>query len=175
PKSDLLRVDILNTIGLSMMLMGTLCWMVLSLVDLISKPGAPPLSRRSLAGQGGDFDSNPRSAQSTRRETPKRQLLVTAAISTALLISLLTPLLWTTWRPRFLPWPLESYINGVHNLGAPQPWLFPIFPWAAFAFIGLAAGFILQSPWTRTREVRVFLSLGVVGVVLIVLSRWLDA
>ena len=28
PKSDLLRVDILNTIGLSMMLMGVMCWMV---------------------------------------------------------------------------------------------------------------------------------------------------
>ena len=29
PLSDLLRVDILNTIGLSMMLMGVLCWLVL--------------------------------------------------------------------------------------------------------------------------------------------------
>jgi len=162
PKSDLLRVDILNTIGLSMMLMGVLCWMVLSLLDLKSKPG-------------GDFDSNPSSAQSTRRETPRRQLLVIAATTTALLISWLTPLVWTTWRPGFLPWPLESYINGVHNLGTPQPWLFPIFPWAAFAFIGLAAGFILQSPWTRAREARVFLSLGVAGIGLIELSRWLDA
>jgi len=162
PKSDLLRVDILNTIGLSMMLMGVLCWMVLSLLDLKSKPG-------------GDFDSNPSSAQSTRRETPRRQLLVIAATTTALLISWLTPLVWTTWRPGFLPWPLESYINGVHNLGTPQPWLFPIFPWAAFAFIGLAAGFMLQSPWTRAREARVFLSLGVAGIGLIELSRWLDA
>src|SRR5271154_2536865 len=31
PWSDLLRVDILNTIGLSMMLMGVLCWLVLSI------------------------------------------------------------------------------------------------------------------------------------------------
>src|SRR6202521_62331 len=30
PLSDLLRVDVLNTIGLSMMLMGVLCWIVLS-------------------------------------------------------------------------------------------------------------------------------------------------
>src|SRR5215472_10612495 len=30
PRSDLFRVDILNTIGLSMMLMGLLCWIVLS-------------------------------------------------------------------------------------------------------------------------------------------------
>src|SRR5277367_619187 len=29
PKSDLLRVDILNTIGVSMMLMGVVCWLVL--------------------------------------------------------------------------------------------------------------------------------------------------
>ena len=31
PLSDLLRVDILNTIGASMMLMGILCWLVLSI------------------------------------------------------------------------------------------------------------------------------------------------
>src|SRR6266481_6212372 len=30
PKSDLLRIDVLNTIGLSMMLLGVLCWMVLA-------------------------------------------------------------------------------------------------------------------------------------------------
>jgi len=179
PKSDLLRVDILNTIGVSMMLMGVLCWIVLSLVTRRNVEGAPPLSRRSLAGQGGDFDYQPNmpanSLQSTGRRTPTRELLVIAASSVALLISLLTPLLWTTWRPSFLPWPLESYINGVHNLGTPQPWLFPIFPWAAFAFVGLAVGFILQSSWTRPRQARVFIALGVVGVVLIQLSRWLDA
>src|SRR5260370_39680719 len=31
PLSDLLRVDVLNTIGLSMMLMGVVCWLVLSI------------------------------------------------------------------------------------------------------------------------------------------------
>ena len=45
-----------------------------------------------------------------------------------------------------LPWPIQSYINGVHNLGEPQSWLFPIFPWGAFAFAGLAIGFLLVSP-----------------------------
>jgi uncharacterized membrane protein len=160
PKSDLLRVDILNTIGLSMMLMGVLCWIVLSLMgERETMWGQPP-----SAVQPGE----------ARRQT-KNRLLVIAASSVALLISLLTPFFWTSWRPRFLPWPLESYINGVHNLGTPQPWLFPIFPWAAFAFVGLAVGFVLQSPWTRPREARVFISLGVVGVVLIELSRWLDA
>ena len=150
PKSDLLRVDILNTIGLSMMLMGALCWVVLAVWNHMR--GQP-----SAESRGSRFG------------------LIFAAAATALLFSLLAPLLWTTWRPRFLPWPLESYINGVHNLGTPQAWLFPIFPWSAFAFAGLAVGFILQSPWTRGRETKVFFSLGVAGLVLIELSRWLDA
>src|SRR5215470_6953801 len=38
PKSDLLRVDILNTIGVSMMLMGVLCWMVLAFSGLKKLP-----------------------------------------------------------------------------------------------------------------------------------------
>ena len=141
PLSDLLRVDVLNTIGLSMMLMGVLCWLVLSI-------------------QG-------------RSQT--RLALVLAAVGTALLISLLTPPLWTNWQPRWLPWPLESYINGVHNLGTPQPWLFPIFPWTAFSFAGLASGFILQSQWARKREAPVFFLAGAAGVVLIAAARWLDA
>jgi uncharacterized membrane protein len=140
PWSDLFRVDVLNTIGLSMMLMGAMCWLVLSL-------------------QWG-------------RSIKLR--LVLAALGTALLIALLTPPLWTTWRPRWLPWPLESYINGVHNLGTPQPWLFPIFPWTAFAFAGLAVGFVLQSSWARSHEIRFFVSLGASGIVLVEVARWLD-
>ena len=104
-----------------------------------------------------------------------RLALVLVAAGTALLISLLTPLLWTTWRPTWLPWPLESYIDGVHNLGTPQAGLFPVFPWAAFAFAGLAVGFILQNPWARNRGARAFSSLGLAGVVLIGFARWLDA
>jgi hypothetical protein len=140
PKSDLLRVDILNTIGMSMMLMGVLCWIVLAL-------------------QSGNY---------------KRSSLVLAAAGTALAISFLTPPLWTTWRPDWLPWPIESYINGVHNLGTPQAWLFPIFPWSAFAFAGLAVGFILQSPWVRNREIKIFLALGIAGSVLAEFAHWLD-
>ena len=162
PKSDLLRVDILNTIGLSMMLMGVMCWVVLSVSQHMW--GQPPSAvQPGEARQGFAGSSN------------LRLDLVLAAAATALLISLLTPLLWTTWRPNWLPWPLESYINGVHNLGTPQPWLFPIFPWAAFAFAGLAVGFILQSDWTRTRQAQVFASCGAAGLILIQLSRWLDA
>src|ERR1700758_1610363 len=47
PKSDLLRVDILNTIGVSMMLMGIVCWIVLVLVSRKEETdeGVPLLSR----------------------------------------------------------------------------------------------------------------------------------
>ena len=141
PWSDLLRVDILNTIGLSMMLMGVMCWIVLS------------------AGSSAHI----------------RQRLTLCAAGTALAISLLTPPLWTTWRPHWLPWPVESYVNGVHNLGQPQPWLFPVFPWAAFAFVGLALGFVLQSDWSRVRQAQAIGVAGVAGLVTIFLARWLDA
>ena len=156
PKSDLLRVDILNTIGLSMMLMGVMCWLVLVLSQYMW--GQPPSA--VLPGEARQLSPLP---------------LILTASATALLISLLTPLLWTTWRPNWLPWPLESYINGVHNLGTPQAWLFPVFPWAGFAFAGLAAGFLLQSDWTRTRQTQVFFSCGAAGLLMITLSRWLDA
>jgi len=138
PWSDLLRVDILNTIGVSMMLMGAVCWIVLRL-------------------------------------KPTRAILGATAGVVALLISLLTPLLWTTWRPQWLPWPLESYVDGVHNLGQPQAWLFPIFPWAAFAFAGLAVGFFLLGDWARKRDTAAIAVAGVAGVGMIYFSRWLDA
>jgi uncharacterized membrane protein len=141
PLSDLLRVDVLNTIGLSMMLMGVVCWLVLAVWSV---------------------------AQT-------RLALILASAGTAVLISLLTPPLWTSWRPDWLPWPLESYINGVHNLGAPQVWLFPIFPWTAFAFAGLAVGLILQSDWAREHEAPIFLFGGAVGLAFVAVSRWLDA
>jgi uncharacterized membrane protein len=137
PWSDLFRVDILNTIGLSMMLMGALCWIVL-------------------------------------HRFPSRIALGTGAAGVGLAISVLTPLLWTTWRPRWLPWPLESYINGVHNLDQPQPGLFPIFPWTAFAFIGLAAGFFLSSDWARKAGGKTFALVGAGGAGLIYFARWLD-
>jgi uncharacterized membrane protein len=165
PKSDLLRVDILNTIGASMMLMGVLCWMVL----WFSGAGAP--AREEPKAQ----QKPPSGSDLKQRASRSTLMLVLSAASISLTISLLTPLLWTTWRPDWLPWPIESYINGVHNLGTPQAWLFPIFPWTAFAFAGLAVGFILQSDWSRGHEVGAFIFLGVVGLVLIEFSRWLDS
>jgi len=141
PLSDLLRVDVLNTIGLSMMLMGVMCWLVLAI----------------------------------RRGAHARVALILASAGSALLISLLTPPLWTNWRPDWLPWPLESYINGVHNFGTPQAWLFPVFPWTGFAFAGLATGFILQSQRARQRETLVFSLAGAFGLALVLVSRWIDA
>src|SRR5437660_5132534 len=141
PWSDLLRVDVLNIIGVSMILMGIVCWAVLSRF---------PDSRHRLHPLG-------------------------ATAGVALAISLLTPPLWTTWRPRWLPWPIESYINGVHNLGKPQAWLFPVFPWTAFAFAGLAIGFILLSERMRNHENQFFALLGAGGLGLIFLARWFEA
>src|SRR5260221_12226336 len=69
--------------------------------------------------------------------------LTAAAIAAASAIALLTPPLYTTWRPTSLPWPLESYIHRCHNLDAPQSWLFPIFPCSAFAFPALAPSLLL--------------------------------
>ncbi len=159
PATDLLRVDILNTIGVSMMLMGLLCWLVLALC------GAGPHTREKLEVSGDPKGSDPATAK----------YLILSASATALLISLLSPLLWTTWRPDWLLWPIESYINGVHNLGTPQSGLFPLFPWTAFAFAGLALGFVLQVEWVRTHEARAFFLFAALGIILIELSRWLDA
>jgi uncharacterized membrane protein len=182
PKSDLLRVDILNTIGLSMMLMGVMCWIVslpfagaqqtrLIQTGEIRAEGALSLPRSLRQG----WETVPPAAVASVTPPNPTVPLLLASTVVALFISLLTPLLYTTWRPTWLPWPLESYIDGVHNLGVPQQGLFPVFPWTGFAFAGLAVGFLLQSSWTRTHEARAFFSLGAAGGALIVFSRWLDA
>src|ERR1700730_5743055 len=122
PWTDLLRVDILNIIGVAIILMGLVCWAVGS----------------RMAEPGGIVDAV---------AAVPRSRFVVSAIAAAALMALATPPLWTTHQPRWLPWYLESYINGVHNLGVPQPWLFPAFPWVAFAFAGLAFGFLVFSAW----------------------------
>lgn len=134
PWTDLFRVDVLNVIGLSIVLLGILCWLV----------------------QG-------------------RTASAFASAGVALGIALLTPMVWTTWRPHWLPWYLESYINGVHIYNSPQPWLFPVFPWAAFAFAGLAIGIFLFSEWPSRNPGRAMALLGAGSIAAILLSRWLDA
>src|SRR2546429_1774975 len=139
PWTDLLRVDVLNILGLSMMAMGVLCW---------------------AAGDGDAAEARVRT--------------LVAGIFAAVIAAMATPPLWTTLRPKFLAWPLESYINGVHIFNAPQPWLFPLFPWAAFAFAGLAVGFFLQTEFAKHRESLAFALLGIFGIAASALSQLFD-
>jgi uncharacterized membrane protein len=134
PWTDLLRVDILNEIGVSIVLLGLVFWLA-----------------------------------KTRGKT-----VVFAGVGAAG-ISLLTPLLWTTWQPGWLPWFLESYVNGVHTFGEPQAWLFPIFPWAAFAFAGLAFGMALNTRAAREHPDRTHVMFGMAGAGLLGLALWLDS
>jgi uncharacterized membrane protein len=140
PWTDLLRVDVLNILGLSMMLMGVLCW--------ATGDGAAAVARtRTLAG----------------------------GILVAAVVAMVTPPLWTTHRPKFLPWPLESYINGVHIFDKPQLWLFPLFPWSAFAFAGLAVGFYLFSDFAKRKQGLAFAALAGAGIVAGCLSAASDS
>ena len=158
PWTDLLRVDVLNILGLSMMLMGVLCWLTASRshVNLTASR-----SHMNLAGDG--------TVAAARIRT------LVAAIFVAAIVAMATPPLWTTHRPKFLPWPIESYINGVHIFGQPQPWLFPLFPWSAFAFAGLAAGFFLFSESAKRREGLMFAALGAAGIIAVALSVFFDS
>jgi uncharacterized membrane protein len=139
PWTDLLRVDVLNILGLSMMLIAVLCW-----------------------------------ATAAETAEKSRERAIGWGLAAAAAVAIVTPWLWTTCRPRWLPWPLESYINGVHIYAQPQPWLFPIFPWVAFAFVGLALGFLLFSDFAKKREAWLFAAVGAAGVIACGLSQVLD-
>ncbi len=134
PWTDLLRVDVLNVIGLSIVFVGMLCWFA-------------------------------------RTRTANAILAVAATLA----VAMATPPLWTTWRPRWLPWYLESYINGAHTYDVPQPWLFPIFPWVAFAFAGLAVGFMLFSDWSAKYPARATALAGAAGIAVFSLAWAFDA
>jgi hypothetical protein len=140
PWTDLLRVDILNAIGIAMVLAGVLVW-------LTSAPDSEVARRRGIR----------------------------AGLFGATLFALLTPPLWTTLRPRFLPWPLESYLNGVHVYQQPQHWLFPIFPWCGFTFAGVALGFALFTGFARLREAMFFVYLAIGGALAFIASIIFDA
>jgi uncharacterized membrane protein len=172
PWSDLLRVDVLNIIGLSMILMALTCGMVLHVWGRAASPvqaertGTPVKPGVGLTG----WSRSAAACDYGHLGFP----MIAASIAVASLIALLTPLIYTTWRPTWLPWWLESYIDGCHNLGAPQPWLFPLFPWAAFAFAGLAAGFIIFSDQARSHIVRTLAIFAAIGAAAILAARQLD-
>ena len=142
PWTDLLRVDVLNIIGLSLMMLGLAC--------------------RIAAGSGARDIA-----------TLRRNSIITAIVAAAL-IALITPPIWTTWRPHWRAWWLESYLDGVHTYDKPQPWLFPLFPWSAFAFAGIALGFLLLSGWARRNEAAAMGLVGIGGAALAGLGYWLD-
>src|ERR1700676_4992986 len=142
PWTDLLRVDILNIIGLSLMMAGLAC-------RIAALDGASDVSIL-------------------------RNRSVGLALAAAAAIAIVTPLLWTVWQPHWRAWWLESYINGVHTFGTPQAWLFPLFPWSAFAFAGLAVGFLLQSDWARQKETLAMILAGGGGLALVAVGIWLD-
>jgi uncharacterized membrane protein len=161
PWTDLFRVDILNILGISMMFMGILCWFTTSRPHSQSETAPVPWSNAIAA--------------STKTLTSWRNRGILGALVVATPIVLVTPLLWTTSRLSTIPWPLQSYLNGVHTFGRPQSWLFPIFPWVAFAFAGLAAGFFLLSDFAKQKEVLAFVALGSTGTVASALSVLFDA
>ena len=153
PWTDLLKVDVLNVLGVSIIFMA-LFW------RLMSVDGSPAAA--SLSQDSGD------SVDRWRKRLIGLSLLIAAIVAIA------TPPLWTTHRPRFLPWMLESYINGVHNFDAPTPWIFSIFPWCGFAFVGLAFGLFLFSDFARRKEVSALAIMGAIGAVACALSLWWD-
>lgn len=187
PWSDLFRVDVLNVIGVSIMLMGAICWMALAFGSSgIKSPAfgsAAPQGRPSLAQARPEPSRRDGSPVAPAKKDPSpvgtpessHTLLIASAIAGTILISALTPLLWTTWRPSFLPWEIESYINGVHNLGTPQPWLFPIFPWTGFAFAGLAIGFVLTGGFARRAGAWIFLLTGMFGLAFVYAAKFVDS
>jgi len=161
PWTDLFRVDVLNILGVSMMFMGVICWLTAS--------GAyTQLAADSVA-------SSAVIAVPTKTLATWRNRAIVGSLVVAVSVVVATPLVWTTSRLSFIPWPLESYLNGVHAFGRPQAWLFPIFPWVAFAFAGLAAGFFLLTDFARGKEVSAFVVLGSIGTLACALAVLFDA
>ena len=167
PWTDLFRVDVLNILGISMMLMGVLCWLTAS--------GANTATAGTATLHAG-------SSQSLLEKSPahmswlakSRDYAIAGGILVAAAVALVTPLVWKTTRFSTMPWQLETYLNGVHTFGQPQAWLFPVFPWTAFAFAGLAIGFFLLSDFAKKYQIKAFLGLGCAGVLVGALSILFD-
>jgi uncharacterized membrane protein len=152
PWTDLFKVDVLNILGVSILLMAVFWW-----------PAAP-----SRVSDSSHDENATRSPQNWRDRAIVLSLLIAAIVAVA------TPPLWTTHRLRFLPWALESYINGVHTFDAPVPWVFSIFPWCGFAFVGLAFGLFLFSDLAQRREAAALGAVAMIGAVACAASLWWD-
>lgn len=168
PWTDLFRVDVLNILGISMMLMGVLCWLTASRANVVvSKPSSSP-----AASSGSALDASPAKSLWLAKS---RDRAIAAGILAAAVVAIVTPLVWKTTRFSAMPWQLETYLNGVHTFGRPQAWLFPIFPWTAFAFAGLAIGFVLLSDFAKKHQTKAFVALAAAGILACLLSVLFDA
>ncbi len=156
PWTDLLRVDVLNILGISLILMAVFWGLAANFLS----PGA-----------AGDESVIATSFHGTSKW---RTWTISSSLAIATLIALATPPLWTTHRLRFLPWMLESYIDGIHIYDSPQPWLFSIFPWCGFAFVGLAFGLFLFSDFAQRHEVKALSCIALAGALVCGLSLWWD-
>ncbi len=128
PWKDLLRVDILNTIGVALMLMG--------LVISIS-------------------------------QSRKQDYWFTG--TTTLLLVMVTPIIWYSTYPQWVPAILTDYLHGGH-----RSWFFPIFPWVGFAFAGLFIGTLIISTNGIFKESTLMIWLTLAGVLSIAAGMVLD-
>src|SRR5882724_1257719 len=91
PWTDLFRVDVLNILGVSMMFMGVICWLTAS--------GAyTQLAADSVA-------SSAVIAVPTKTLATWRNRAIISSLAVAGSVVLVTPLVWTTSRLSFIPWP----------------------------------------------------------------------
>jgi uncharacterized membrane protein len=156
PWTDLFRVDILNMLGISMIVMGILCWLTGAIAGKNNSPQSTLSSQNRVSGL-----------------SRMRAWSIAAALAAATAVALATPLIWNR-RFDMLPWEISTYFNGVHSFKSPQPWLFPMFPWIAFAFAGLGVGFFLFSDFAKQRQDAAFFALGGAGVAACLLSIAFD-
>lgn len=168
PWTDLFRVDVLNILGISMMLMGVLCWITAFRTNAASSASDAGSVNSSVSVRDG-------ASANTSWLAKSRDLAIASGIVVASVIALATPLVWKTTYFGSMPWQLETYLNGVHTFGRPQAWLFPIFPWVAFAFAGLAVGFFLFTDVAKKHQTETFVGLGCAGVLACALSVLFDA
>jgi uncharacterized membrane protein len=130
PITDLCRIDILNCIGASMIL-----------VALVAAPRAG------------------------------RPQYAVALVATALFVGL-GPIIGPAHFPHVLPEPITAYVGGQR----PMSW-FALFPWASWAFVGLAIGHVwVRASRDRRREAITYALTGMVGLALmggvILVRKW---
>jgi uncharacterized membrane protein len=120
-------------------------WSMLVRVDILNAIGASLLLVAAVAAPKG---GRPR---------------VVAPLLVAALLIALGPIVGPAHFPAWLPRPLTSYIGGQR----PMAW-FPLFPWGAWALVGVAVGHLwIRQGRTERGAARVFILSTVVGLALV--------